>query len=197
MPRFLGTAGYATGVFGKWGFGSPEQGAPDRQGFDEFLGYLGHVHAHSHYTDHLFAIEDGRTERVAIDTTQYTHDLFVDAALDFIDRHQEEPFFLYLPVALVHAELLVPEESMAPFRDENGNSRLMPDRPFPCCGVIGTYRAQPQPHAAFAGMVTRLDRDVGRIMDRVRSLGLADNTIMVFTSDNGPARGRWRRPRLF
>ena len=186
IAEVLRDAGYATGVFGKWGFGSPEQGAPDRQGFDEFLGYLGHVHAHSHYTDHLFAIEDGRTERVAIDTTQYTHDLFVDAALDFIDRHQEEPFFLYLPVALVHAELLVPEESMAPFRDENGNSRLMPDRPFPCCGVIGTYRAQPQPHAAFAGMVTRLDRDVGRIMDRVRSLGLADNTIMVFTSDNGP-----------
>ena len=186
IAEVLKASGYVTGVFGKWGFGTPERGSPDRQGFDEFLGYLGHVHAHSYYTDHLFAIRDGRTERVEVDTTQYTHDLFMDAALDFMDRHQESPFFLYLPFALVHAELLVPEEAMEPFRDEEGNSLLMPDQPFPCCGVIGTYRGQPQPHAAFAAMVSTLDRDVGRIMDRVRSLGLEDNTLVVFTSDNGP-----------
>ena len=186
IAEILKEAGYATGVFGKWGFGTPERGAPDRQGFDEFLGYLGHVHAHSHYTDHLFAIREGRTERIDVDTTRYTHDMFTDAALDFIERSREGPFFLYLPYALVHAELLVPEDAMEPYLDDSGSSLLVPDQPFPCCGVIGTYRAQPQPHAAFAGMVSRLDRDVGRIMDRIGALGLDDNTLLVFTSDNGP-----------
>ncbi|MDE2955698.1 MAG: arylsulfatase [Bacteroidota bacterium] len=186
IAEVLKDAGYATGVFGKWGFGSPERGAPDRQGFDEFFGYLGHVHAHSHYTDHLFAIEEGRTVRVEIDTTAYTHDLFMDRALNFIDRHQNEPFFLYLPFALVHAELLVPEDSMEPYQDSTGRSILMPETPFPCCGVIGTYRGQSQPHAAFAGMVGRLDRDVGRIMDQLTALELDRNTIVLFTSDNGP-----------
>ncbi len=186
IAEVLKQADYATGVFGKWGFGDTQTGAPDRQGFDEFLGYLGHVDAHSYYTDHLYAIRDGHTERVDVDTTQYTHDLFTDAALDFLDRNQARPFFLYLPFTLVHAELLVPETAMAQYQDASGKSLLMPEKPFPCCGVIGTYRAQPQPHAAFAGMVSRLDRDVGRILDRLRELGLDDNTFVIFTSDNGP-----------
>lgn len=186
IAEVLKQADYTTGVFGKWGFGNTEKGAPDRQGFDEFLGYLGHVHAHSYYTDHLFAIRQGRTVRVDIDTTRYTHDLFTDAALDFIERNKSRPFFLYLPYTLVHAELLVPEDALLPYRDENGKSLLAPEKPFPCCGVIGTYRAQPQPHAAFAGMVSRLDRDVGRIVDRLSELGLDDNTLVFFTSDNGP-----------
>ena len=155
LPKALKQAGYATGMFGKWGLAeSEESGLPHRQGFDAFLGYLRHVHAHSYYTDHLFAIQDGGTERIDVDTTQYTHDLFVEGALDFIEANQDKPFFLYLPLALVHAELLVPEEDIAPFRDENGRSRLLPDPPFPCCGIIGTYRGQPTPHAAHAAMVT-------------------------------------------
>ncbi|MEX0600425.1 MAG: arylsulfatase [Rhodothermales bacterium] len=187
LPRVLQQAGYATGMFGKWGLaGGADSGLPHRQGFDDFLGYLGHVHAHSYYTDHLFETRGGRTERVEIDTTQYTQELFVDRALDFIDVHQNEPFFLYLPFALVHAELLVPEADIEPFRNDDGSSRLMPDPPFPCCGVIGTYRGQPTPHAAFAAMVTRLDRDVGRILERLETLGIADDTIVLFTSDNGP-----------
>ena len=68
IAEVLKQADYATGVFGKWGFGSTEKGAPDRQGFDEFLGYLGHVHAHSYFTDHLYAIRDGHTERVDVDS---------------------------------------------------------------------------------------------------------------------------------
>ncbi len=186
IAEVLKQAGYATGVFGKWGFGDTLAGAPDRQGFDEFLGYLGHVHAHSYYTDHLFAIRNGRTVKIATDTTEYVHDRFTEEALDFIERNQERPFFLYLPFALVHAELLVPDDAMAPYQDTSGKSLLLPEKPFPCCGVIGTYRAQPQPHAAFAGMVSRLDREVGRILDRVRDLGLGDNTVVLFTSDNGP-----------
>ena len=186
VAEILKEADYATGIFGKWGFGTPENGAPDRQGFDEFLGYLGHVHAHSYYTDHLFSIQNGKTERVPVDTTQYTPDLFTEAGLDFITRHKDHPFLLYLPYPLVHAELLVPSESMRPYQDSTGRSLLMPEKPFPCCGVIGTYRGQEQPHAAFAGMVSRLDRDVGQILDHLRNLGLSENTIVLFTSDNGP-----------
>ena len=186
VAEVLKEADYSTGIFGKWGFGTPENGAPDRQGFDEFLGYLGHVHAHSYYTDHLFSIQNGKTERVPVDTTQYTPDLFTEAGLDFITRHKDHPFLLYLPYPLVHAELLVPSESMRPYQDSTGQSLLMPEKPFPCCGVIGTYRGQEQPHAAFAGMVSRLDRDVGRILDHIRDLELDDNTIVFFTSDNGP-----------
>lgn len=187
LPRALKQAGYATGMFGKWGLAEDnESGLPHRQGFDAFLGYLRHVHAHSHYTDHLFEIRNGETVRIDVDTTQYAHDLFVEGALDFIEANRDRPFFLYLPFALVHAELLVPEEDIAPFRDETGRSRMAPDPPFPCCGVIGTYRGQPTPHAAHAAMVTRLDRDVGRILDRIRELGLAEDTLVLFTSDNGP-----------
>ena len=187
LPRALKQAGYATGMFGKWGLAeNADSGLPHRQGFDAFLGYLRHVHAHSHYTDHLFEIQDGETVRVEVDTTQYTQELFVGAALDFMEENRERPFFLYLPFALVHAELLAPEEDIAPFRDENGRSLMAPDPPFPCCGVIGTYRAQPTPHAAHAAMVTRLDRDVGRILDRIGELGLGEDTIVLFTSDNGP-----------
>ena len=187
IPEVLKTAGYATGMFGKWGLAEGDaSGEPHRQGFDAFLGYLGHVHAHRHYTDHLFEIRDGRTVRIDVDTTQFAHELFVDRALDFIDENRDRPFFLYLPFALVHAELAAPEEDIAPFLTENGRSRFLPDAPFPCCGVIGTYRGQPTPHAAFAAMTTRLDRDVGRILDRLAELGIDDDTIVLFTSDNGP-----------
>ena len=86
----------------------------------------------------------------------------------------------------MHAELRIPEDALEPYRDQKGQSLLMPEKPFPCCGVIGTYRAQEQPHAAFAGMVTRLDRDVGRILDRLQTLDIDDNTLVLFTSDNGP-----------
>ena len=186
IAEHLKGAGYATAIFGKWGFGTPDNGSPDRQGFDEFIGYLGHVDAHSHYTDHLYATRDNRTVRIDIDSTKYTHDLFTEAALDFVERQRDSPFFLYLPYSLVHAELLVPEDSMTPYLSADGESLLQPDTPFPCCGVIGTYRAQAQPHAAFAGMVSRLDRDIGRLLDRLEALGIAENTIVVFTSDNGP-----------
>ena len=187
LPRALKQAGYATGMFGKWGLAeNADSGLPHRQGFDAFLGYVRHVHAHSHYTDHLFEIQDGQTVRIDVDTTRYTQDIFMEEALDFMEANRDRPFFLYLPFALVHAELLAPEEDIAPFRDENGRSRLLPDPPFPCCGVIGTYRGQPTPHAAHAAMVTRLDRDVGRILDRIDELGLGEDTIVLFTSDNGP-----------
>ena len=187
VPKVMKDAGYATAMFGKWGLGREgTTGVPPQQGFDEFFGYLEHVHAHEYYTDYLWRGASGRLDSVAVDTTQYTHDLFEEEALGFIEEHQEEPFFLYLPFTIPHAALSVPDSSLAMYLDENGESLFRPEAPFPCCGVIGTYRGQPTPHAAFAAMVTHMDRSVGRILDKLRSLGLDENTIVLFTSDNGP-----------
>lgn len=188
LPEVMKEAGYATAMFGKWGLGTEgTTGAPPRQGFDTFFGYLEHVHAHEHYTDHLWRGGPGQDlDSVAVDTTQYTHDLFADAALDFIDQHREHPFFLYLPFTIPHAALSGPDSSLAKYLGEDGESLLQPEAPFPCCGVIGTYRGQPLPHAAFAAMVTHMDHSVGRILDKLTKLDLEENTIVLFTSDNGP-----------
>ena len=186
VAEVLKEAGYVTGMFGKWGLGTRgTTGTPRQQGFDEFFGYLEHVHAHEYYTDHLWRDGQG-LDSISVDTTQYTHDLFVEEALGFIDRHRDQPFFLYLPFTIPHAALSVPDSSLAGYLDEDGESLLRPEAPFPCCGVIGTYRGQPTPHAAFAAMITHMDGSVGRILDKLRRLGLDENTIVLFTSDNGP-----------
>jgi arylsulfatase A-like enzyme len=180
-------AGYATGMFGKWGLGAEgTSGAPQKQGFDAFLGYLRHVDAHDYYPDSLWTLRDGQLVARTLDPGTYSHDLLADEALAFIEAHRDEPFFLYLPFTIPHAELAVPASSKAAYLSEDGTSLLRPDMPFPCCGVIGTYDAQEHPHAAFAGMVSRMDRDVGRILDTLRALGLDDNTVVLLTSDNGP-----------
>lgn len=187
MAELFQNAGYATGMFGKWGLGAEgSSGAPQRQGFDEFLGYLRHVAAHEYYPDSLWALREDQLVKRDLESGTYSHDLFARKALDFIEAHREDPFFLYLPFTIPHAELAVPSSSKQAYMDGEGNSLLRPDAPFPCCGVIGTYDGQEHPHAAFAGMVSRLDRDVGRLLDSLRTLGLVENTVVLFTSDNGP-----------
>ena len=186
VASLLQEAGYTTGIFGKWGLGGKgTTGAPQKQGFDEFYGYLEHVHAHEHYTDHLWETTSDTLRRVPIDTTQYVPHLITQKALDFIDRHKEEPFFLYVPYTLVHAALSVPQKAKAEFM-RKGDSVFFAENAFPCCGVIGTYRAQPHPKAAYAAMLKTLDQSVGRLLNGLRSHGLGDNTIVLFTSDNGP-----------
>jgi arylsulfatase A len=172
--------GYSTGVFGKWGLGvMTTTGQPDKKGVDEFFGYLNQGHAHYFYTDYLWkngekVILDGNKEGKR---EQYTHDLIVDESLDFIKRHKDEPFFLYLPWTIPHAEMLVPEKSIKPFRDK------WPEKPY--IRKSG-YSSQEEPKAAFAGMVTRMDRDVGRVLTLLQKLGLDENTLVMFSSDNGP-----------
>ncbi len=187
VPEVLKEAGYATGMFGKWGLGREgTTGVPHEQGFDEFFGYLTHVHAHEHYTDYLWRSDGEQLQKVSLDTTQYTHDLFVKESLDFIERHRDEPFFLYVPFAVPHAALTVPDSSLQKYLAPNGRSLLKPEAPFPCCGVANTYRGQEQPHAAFAAMVTHMDNSVGRLLDKLEALGLDENTVVMFSSDNGP-----------
>jgi arylsulfatase A len=183
----LREAGYRTAVVGKWGLGLPgTSGVPDKKGFEYAFGVLDHRHAHRQFTDHLF--KDG--ERIAADPRQYVNDLFTQEAAAFIGRADTRPFFLYLNYTAPHAEMRVPDEALAAFRG------AFPETPFlnPQADANATgwidrslgYRSQPAPRAAFAAMVTRMDRDVGKLMDLLRARGIERQTLVLVTSDNGP-----------
>lgn len=185
LAQRLQANGYGTGMFGKWGLGEEnDSGAPQLHGFDAFFGYLNQTHAHHYFTDHLFELKDKQLRQVSTDS-QYSHDLIMAHALDFVRGHRQQPFFLYLPVTIPHAELLLPQQYLQPFLNADGSSKLQPETPFVQKGKV-TYHSQPQPHAAFAAMVTKLDADVGRLMLLLKELGLDNNTYVFFTSDNGP-----------
>lgn len=198
VAEMLKQAGYVTGGFGKWGLGGPSSsGLPTRQGFDTFFGYLDQLRAHYYYPEFLYrngervplegneVVENPRIAGAgkAVQRGTYSHDAIVDSALSFVERaeKQKPPFFLYLPVTVPHAALSVPDESLDPYLTENGSSIFAED---PYSG--GSYPPQSMPYATYAAMVSRLDRDVGRLLDRLRSLDQAKNTIVFFTSDNGP-----------
>ncbi len=187
-------AGYTTGLIGKWGLGGPEsEGLPNRQGFDYFYGYLGQRHAHNYYPDFLFRNEDriplknempqpARPDGagVASRKVEYSHDLFADEALQYIHRHQDTAFFLYLATTIPHANNEGREEGME-----------VPD--------FSQYAGEDWPEAQkrMAAMVSRLDGDVGRILDTLQSLGIANNTLVIFTSDNGPHSEGGNDPAFF
>ncbi|MEJ1238117.1 arylsulfatase [Chryseolinea sp. T2] len=190
IAELLQQAGYTTGAFGKWGLGYIEtEGDPNHQGFDRFFGFNCQSLAHNYYPDHLW---DNR-HRVDLSannnagTGAYAPALIHNQALAFMEANRDRPFFLYYPTTLPHAELLVPEEEMAPFR-----GKYDPERPYAGTNPgdskfrEGPYGSQPEPHAAFAAMITILDRQVGELMKKLDELGLANNTLVMFTSDNGP-----------
>jgi len=168
-------AGYATGIIGKWGLGEAgTTGIPNRKGFDEFFGYLNQALAHNYYPPKLWRNE---TE-IALEGNlngqkkQYSHDLFTQEALSFIERHKSQPFFLYLAYTIPHAN--------NELGGKTGDGMEVPD--------YGPYadRDWPGPEKGKAAMITRMDRDVGRIMDELKRLGLDGRTLVFFTSDNGP-----------
>ncbi len=179
----LKKAGYATGMFGKWGLGDiGTEGVPWKHGFDEFFGYLHQVHAHWYYPRYLFHND----RKVMLPGNEngghgtYSHDAIAGKALDFIRRNKSDPFFCYVPFTIPHWELLVPEDSLAEYRGKFPEDAKLND-------PRGHYGFQKYPHAAYAAMITRMDRDVGRIASLVKELGLERDTLFVFTSDNGGA----------
>lgn len=198
IAMLLKDAGYRTALIGKWGLGeSQSPGRPDRKGFEYSFGYLSQTHAHRQFTDHLYR----NGERVEVPPTEYSNDLFTRETMSFIERGDNRPFFIYLNYTVPHAELRVPDDSIAPFRGR------YPEKPFvnaaadakttgPDEPSLG-YRSQPTPHAAFAGMITRMDRDVGRILDLLRTRGLDQRTLVLFTSDNGPHQEGGADPEFF
>ncbi len=182
IPEVLRKAGYVTGGFGKWGLGYPgSEGDPNAQGFDEFFGYNCQRQAHYYYPLHLWHNQ----EKVSLDGETYAHDVIMDQAFEFVKKQSrsDAPFFLFLPVIIPHAELAAPEDSMAEYRGvlEESGPYGDPSAPY----QRKKYNAQAHPHAAFAAMVTRMDRDVGRLLNLLRELGIEKDTLVLFTSDNG------------
>lgn len=201
VAEVLREAGYRTALIGKWGLGQPgTTGQPDRQGFEYAFGFSDQRHAHRQFTDHLWR----NGERVTVDLEKdYANDLFTKEAGAFIERSDPRPFFVYLNYTVPHAELRVPEDSIEPFRGR------FPEQPFvnpaadarqsgasPDVASLG-YRSQPVPRAAFAAMITRMDRDIGRLVDRLGARGIDRQTLVIFTSDNGPHREGGGDPAFF
>lgn len=193
-------AGYTTGCFGKWGLGAPgAEGDPNRQGVDDFFGYNCQLLAHNYYADHLW--DNGKrvelTDNYDGGYGTYTQDLIHERGLQFLEKNKDKPFFLFLPYVIPHAELIVPEDSIiAKFRGK------FPEKPFHGCDSgpafrKGGYCSQKEPHATFAAMIYRLDVYVGQVVAKLKELGLYDNTIIVFCSDNGPHMEGGADPEFF
>lgn len=200
LAEHLRAQGYRTALVGKWGLGfEGTPGLPEKQGFDEAFGYLTQQQPHRQYTDRLW--KNGAWIDVS-PTHDFTSDLFTSAAVEFIGRADSQPFFLYLAYPLPHAELRAPDEAIAPFRgrfEETPFVNAKADATTPTLPyrVSGGYRSQPTPRAAFAGMVTRMDQGVGKVLDALRARGIDDQTIVFFTSDNGPHREGGADPDFF
>lgn len=189
LAEAMKNAGYATGAFGKWGLGFPgSEGDPNNQGFDTFFGYNCQRLGHNYYPYHLWdnqnkVILEGNS---GTQKNEYAPDLIHQKALDFIDKNKEKPFFLYYPSIIPHAELAAPQNYIQKYI-----GKFEPEKPFIGYdkGPLyrdGNYESQQYPHAAFAAMINLLDVQVGEIMKKIKDLGLENNTIIIFTSDNGP-----------
>ncbi len=192
LAKMLKNADYKTGAFGKWGLGFiGSKSDPNNLGFDEFYGYNCQRQAHSYYPKHLWDNDkkDILEGNDGMHTEVYASDLIQKRAIEFIENSKDEPFFLFLPSIIPHLELIVPDdEIIARYKGK------FPETPYIAKEGgdygegwnVGTYCSQEFPHATYAAMVSRLDRDVGEILAKIKELGIADNTLVIFTSDNGP-----------
>lgn len=185
IPRLLKNAGYKTGAFGKWGLGAPSSPSDPAEHFDLFYGYNCQRQAHSYYPTHLWK----NKEKIALDGKTYSATMINDAAMQFIRDNKDGPFFAFVPTTIPHAAMHAPESYVAPFRKE-----------FPQFeNKIGKYSG-PQvknPIAAFAGMMTLLDEQVGQILDLLKELDIDDNTLVMLSSDNGPHQEGGHDPVFF
>ncbi len=184
IAEILKERGYVTGAFGKWGLGYPgSEGDPNKQGFDLFYGYNCQREAHNFYPDHLWRNDkkimlEGNDR--GLTGKQYSHDLIEAEALQFIQANKDKPFFAYLPFTIPHLPLQVPDDSLAEYLGKFDD---------PAYDGKNGYLPHPHPRAVYAAMVTRMDRSVGRVFALLKELKLDENTLVIFTSDNGGAFG--------
>ncbi len=192
LGKLMKSANYTTGIFGKWGLGYPSSDSePNKMGFDEFFGYNCQREAHSYYPEHLWHnnkkinFEKNRDRGMKI----YSQDLIHEHALKFIQENKGKAFFAILTYTLPHAELNLPHDSIYQYYEN-----LFPEKPHD--GRNGYYDVE-KPHASFAAMVSRLDMYVGEILQELKKQGLDKNTLVIFTSDNGPHREGGADPDFF
>ncbi len=160
IARLLKKAGYSTGIVGKWGLGKPDSDSvPNKMGFDYFFGYNCQRLAHEYYPEYLWRND----AKVMLNGKKYSHDLMAEEALAFVRQNKDRPFFLYLAFTIPHQKLQVPD--LEPYGKETWPENLK----------------------KLAAMITRMDRDVGRLLDLLKKLEIDDNTLVFFTSDNGAA----------
>jgi arylsulfatase len=189
VAQLLKKAGYATAIVGKWGLGMPEDhSSPLDFGFDHHYGYLCQGMAHTYYPPHLW--RDNRKQMLTGNPPYaygqdnviepsgrvYSQDLLAEDAQDWVRQHKDEPFFLYLAFTAPHLSLQVPEDSLAGYRGNWPETPLTKSRHYANCAA---------PRAAYAAMISRMDRDVGRLMATLAQLGLDGRTLVFFASDNG------------
>lgn len=205
IAEVLKEAGYTTGAFGKWGLGFVgTEGDPNNQGFDEFYGYNCQRQAHRYYPKHLWHND----EKVMLDgndfnkTEIYAPNIIHQNALRFIEENKDKPFFMFYPNIIPHAEIIMPEGELiknyrGKFEETPFNNKIpgsdYGDESF----EVRHYTSQPEPLATFAAMVSLLDQQVGEILDKIKKLGIENNTIIVFTSDNGPHQEGGADPEFF
>ncbi len=192
IAEILQKAGYRTGLVGKWGLGEKgSTGEPTKKGFDYFFGYLNQIHAHNYYPEFLWEndtrvdlnnkvkiIDHGYAKGIggaAVEKNQYSHDLFTEKALDFIDQNSKAPFFLYLAYTIPHAN----NEAQGVL---GVHGMEVPE--------YGIYKNKDWPEAqkGHAAMITRMDNDIGKIFEKLQKLQIDGHTLVVFSSDNGPHR---------
>jgi arylsulfatase A-like enzyme len=187
LPSLLKQAGYTTALFGKWGLGGPGmQSMPSQKGFDLFFGYLDQLHAHNSYPEHLWDNQNEvfLTENWFNRRKTFSNDLFTKKTLDFLNGHDaQRPFFAYVAYTVPHAN------------NERGAMETMgmdvPD--------LGPYSGQkwPEVEKAFAASITRMDTDIGRILQVLEARGMSENTLIMFSSDNGPHKEGNHDPNFF
>jgi arylsulfatase A-like enzyme len=185
IPQLLKNVGYTTGMYGKWGLGLENTaGVPQNKGWDHFLGHLHHVAAHFQQPATVWQLDGDRLEETPLPEGSYANEVFTEKALDFLEDNSQidKPFFMYLSFTIPHAELLVPEQYMQHYLNEDGTSKFVPEKSHP---DGRHYGPQPYPKAAYAALVTSIDDYVGQVMKKLQELGLDENTIVFFTSDNG------------
>jgi arylsulfatase A len=191
VVRVLKDAGYQTALIGKSPFIQDDQGRmPNAKGFDHFFGYATHTAAHRYYPEFLW--RNGKKVSFegneSLEGKHYSGDLFREDALKWLDNHVAEhadrPFFLHLTLQQPHADLNVPKNWKEPFIGKFDEKPFKGDH----------YRAEEHPQSTFAGMITHLDDVVGQVLAKLQDLGIAENTIVLFSSDNGPmSEGGWNR----
>jgi len=200
MAHMFQKAGYATGLFGKWGLGAPGTvSEPLKIGFDRFYGYNCQRQAHHYYP--YFLWDDNQRDMLwgnfGMETEDYAPDLIQEKTLEFVEANKDEPFFIYYALVQPHAEMFAPEEKMEKYR-----GKFLPESSYEGTDDGPDFRkfaygSQPEAHAAFAAMVEVMDEDIGELVAKLEELGISDNTLIMFTSDNGPHTEGGHNPAYF